>query len=671
MVKQHQHQQHTMLGRLRGKSKAPESSDGDVRSRTGGKSRASSSDGERDKDSKPPARPPKTRTSGDLRLVQMEEDLKRERINSKAGWEYQDLTTVCLSNALIMTRRENLGSGRSEGDMWCLKDLSKTTKKEAVEFGDSDGDAVRMLLNAKGKLNLCINGVVRGEPNQMRYDREKRLLRSKPWRIGLAHIPDTDLPTLLAYLGTLFSKAGIVHNLPTDIPDDERDELSELKQQFAKEREAMGSIMEELDTKTEQLQTTKASLDKNEADLKDKKAELDKTRSDLEREVDQLREIVGKKNDEGNDKKEKLKAADKRLQAMQAALDQAVVKRKDAEDELGKLRSENEKLKRESETGRTQDKKDIDNLTNEVSEAIDESSRYKQALAELELKNDELQSALNQAALRRQQAEQALAEKEELASTATDRTHHLQQLIETHMGNDIELLEEARRTAIEGEERGKREYFTLWCRAEAQVYHWKNRYFISERNAVERLESAGRLLLEAEERGRREYQGIWLRAELRQVANDTASTLERGAVSNMQDKYKSLQRVLARSRNAYSFLLGDTQLLTLCPWADRSRYYNKLRLWVLWKKFNRQRIRAADTTFQQNDRLRHQVLYDKWRLWASDHRGDRVLAIRKYMLQRPSFYLYEDIARLREEHYEKDARAQLVCNLLYQVGQSE
>ena len=546
------------------------------------------------------------RPRGDpLAALERDEELRRERILQRAATEMLDMSTVAFTNAIVLTRREGLGMGKSTGDMWTMKHIAQEKKKtnEAVEFSDSDGDAVRMLLEA-GKLHICVNGTKRGEPKQFRWMPEEKTLRSRPWRIGLQHVKAEDLPLLLAHLGQLFSKAGIVHNLPTVLPEEEDDEVAELKRQMDAQRSGIADVMERLEK------------------AKDAEAEASSERDKLKADVENLHGILGQKSDEASKAGEELGRANTKKQTLQLAVDQAVAQRRAAEAQLEEKERECEVLKGESTTGRATDKDEIDDLTCKLGSALDDIGRYKLALADSELKVTELQNSLQQAVMRRQQAEQALADKETALSQLRDSLAYQMRQMEYKSGNDTELMERERRSAIEMEEHSKREYMTLWHNAETQIMQLKERHFEIEKMSLQHLEASQRMLLEAEERGRREYQGIWLRAELRNVANSTASHLERGAVFALKEKLQDTKTKLVRSRHALTHSIPVPHVRALAV------YYRKLLFFALWRRFKKLAMTASSTLESHIRRQTMERAYFKWQLWIMEHTHDRTLAIK-------------------------------------------
>ena len=620
-----------LLGRLRGRSKAPDvmasqpssstpsprhsrqgsqhsddtpssarsraRSKGDDTSTTA-KRRMSTSTGQRDslESPQPQIRVPKG--ADPLAHLQREEDVRRERILNKAGSALQEVSTLYLTNALVITRREGLGLGQSKGDMWSMRHIAQAKKKseEAVEFSDSDGDAVRFLL-AGGNFHICVNGVVRGDPKHMKYNATEKTLRSKPWRIGLDKVKPEDLPLLLAHLGALFTKAGIVHNLPSDIPEDDDDPVAEIKRQMAVERENTGKIIDDIE--------------------RHKEAEVT-----LRKEMADLHGLLGKRAEEVEAEAKKNSDAKVKNATLQTAVDQGVVKRRELENSLEEKTAECDVLKQESQHGRTGDKSEINSLTSRLTAALDEIGRYKLSLAEAELRATDLQSSLADAALRRQQAELALAEKEASLHDLNSSIAIQQQSNEHNVSTDIEELESARRATVESEEHAKREYITLWLNAERQIQTLKERHFELEKMSLEQLEATARQLLEAEERGRREYQGIWLRAELRNVANSTASQMERGAVLSLKERLAAEKEKLRRARNyiARSYPVPHATVLARC--------YRQMAFYALWQKFSRLANASASALSLQISERRTLGYFLKWRLWLSDHTHDRTLAIR-------------------------------------------
>eukprot|EP01062_Namystynia_karyoxenos_P003466 TRINITY_DN1123_c1_g1_i2.p2 TRINITY_DN1123_c1_g1~~TRINITY_DN1123_c1_g1_i2.p2 ORF type:complete len:488 (+),score=191.64 TRINITY_DN1123_c1_g1_i2:82-1545(+) len=151
-----------------------------------------------------------------LALAENQELAKRERIERQAAWGLGELAVLCHSGAVIVCRKQTLGQGwATTSDKWALQHLDPGSRYvDAVEFGDNDGDAVRMMRQRYGGVDLWINGVVRAQLKQVEYDEKKKVIRARPYRIAVSQIPPGSLRSLLEHLGTLLEKSGVPHNLP-------------------------------------------------------------------------------------------------------------------------------------------------------------------------------------------------------------------------------------------------------------------------------------------------------------------------------------------------------------------------------------------------------------------------------------------------------------------------
>eukprot|EP01062_Namystynia_karyoxenos_P081659 TRINITY_DN9014_c0_g2_i1.p1 TRINITY_DN9014_c0_g2~~TRINITY_DN9014_c0_g2_i1.p1 ORF type:complete len:859 (+),score=215.67 TRINITY_DN9014_c0_g2_i1:63-2639(+) len=153
---------------------------------------------------------------GELLLVT--EELRRERIQCRAFAVAGELAALCHSNAVIMTRSETLGQGRAcATELWELRRVAAAAAHDVdgVEFGDADGDAVRLTASPTGELSLKVNNIDRGRLTKaMNWDPEKRMLRCRPWRLSLSLTPADTLPVLLERIASLCDRCGVKHDLP-------------------------------------------------------------------------------------------------------------------------------------------------------------------------------------------------------------------------------------------------------------------------------------------------------------------------------------------------------------------------------------------------------------------------------------------------------------------------
>ncbi|KAJ9451568.1 hypothetical protein DIPPA_24871 [Diplonema papillatum] len=610
--------------------------------------------------------------------LQAEEEAKREKIATRAAWEWSDRATLCLHNVVIATQKTSLGQGKALlGDAWELTHVSKSQKttQTAIEFTDSDGDAIRFHLLPGGKLTISVNGVVRGEPTQFRYDAARKVLLSKPWRIGFDGLLEEDVPRLLGKLAGLFTRANIIHNLPAyDFHDEdsptagrragaEGQEVKDLKELMRKEKAHLEAAIAKLDAKTEEhtktavdLQHKTKKLWQAETKMREYESELDFLKAKMSAERRQLEQVLGKARDGESKIAMSVKDRDTKVQSLQAALDHANLKRKQAEANLEAGQKQIYELQQETLYGSSGDKNQITNLTNELSVALNENVRYQSTVSELEMKVSQMLQSLAIANSRLQDAEDSNRVKAEQIYTLEDGLTKLQQRI----GNatDTENLEVARRLAIELEERGKMEYFHLWSRAETRVAVFKERAHRTESNLMSRQEELNRIILTNEERARNEYMNIWLRSELRHSTTTTASSLERAALTSLKHSKALLELKLLRSHGAVakSFV---SPLLGGCPYAIMCRYYMHLRVFAMVNKYRRLATRSSRILERATNRRSQAVAYGKLLFWTSDHSGDRKLAIRAYMQQHPMFYTRETIARMKMEAFEEKHRRQL------------
>eukprot|EP01062_Namystynia_karyoxenos_P021596 TRINITY_DN1822_c1_g1_i1.p2 TRINITY_DN1822_c1_g1~~TRINITY_DN1822_c1_g1_i1.p2 ORF type:complete len:149 (+),score=40.71 TRINITY_DN1822_c1_g1_i1:60-449(+) len=98
-----------------------------------------------------------------LLLLDADEGLARERLRQQAQQGAAALACLCHSNALLIHRRDTGREGREDAGVWVLRELAPHgTRREAVEFVDDDGDAVRLRSDAGGAVSLVINGAGRG-----------------------------------------------------------------------------------------------------------------------------------------------------------------------------------------------------------------------------------------------------------------------------------------------------------------------------------------------------------------------------------------------------------------------------------------------------------------------------------------------------------------------------
>eukprot|EP01062_Namystynia_karyoxenos_P021597 TRINITY_DN1822_c1_g1_i2.p1 TRINITY_DN1822_c1_g1~~TRINITY_DN1822_c1_g1_i2.p1 ORF type:complete len:375 (+),score=113.46 TRINITY_DN1822_c1_g1_i2:60-1127(+) len=150
-----------------------------------------------------------------LLLLDADEGLARERLRQQAQQGAAALACLCHSNALLIHRRDTGREGREDAGVWVLRELAPHgTRREAVEFVDDDGDAVRLRSDAGGAVSLVINGAVRGRPRRARWNPARRALHFPPWRSAVGKLADEELPPLLAALAGLLDRAGVPHDIP-------------------------------------------------------------------------------------------------------------------------------------------------------------------------------------------------------------------------------------------------------------------------------------------------------------------------------------------------------------------------------------------------------------------------------------------------------------------------
>eukprot|EP00756_Hemistasia_phaeocysticola_P045214 Hpha_TRINITY_DN18977_c0_g1::TRINITY_DN18977_c0_g1_i1::g.17563::m.17563 len=147
--------------------------------------------------------------------AELQESVGRERIQKETWFALGGLASVCHSNAVLISRRETLGAGRVlPRDVYTMDHLDPDSiYVEAIEFGDNDGDAVRLLRGRKGGIDLSINGQHRAQMRRIDYDPKKQKLRSKPYRMDIDKMPDIARRHMLSRLLAMCELAGVPHNL--------------------------------------------------------------------------------------------------------------------------------------------------------------------------------------------------------------------------------------------------------------------------------------------------------------------------------------------------------------------------------------------------------------------------------------------------------------------------